>query len=202
MLPKRSTRSQETPHVVWPAKMIQVLAAHPQLPPSRAIHSYQQPIIRSFCSPAFRLLPPISANYRLHRPRNRRTQGQRNGTRRTTIRTLPPNLPSTLRLHPYQRSDLLLCAQPQPPLSAHQHQIASRRTSMSARRVHSRVRHECVHNKVISFTNARAQHPTATVTLPDGFVVVGGGAKTNWTGDDNRHLQGFTPHPDSSTITV
>ncbi|KDQ55194.1 hypothetical protein JAAARDRAFT_344407 [Jaapia argillacea MUCL 33604] len=70
--------------------------------------------------------------------------------------------------------------------------------------------------KVVSVTSAKAQHPTATATLPDGFVVVGGGAKANWTGDGNL-LYGSYPspdgrgwigaskdhaHPDPSTITV
>jgi vibriolysin len=36
--------------------------------------------------------------------------------------------------------------------------------------------------RVVSATSAGAAHPTMQVNVPDGFIVVGGGARTNWAG--------------------
>jgi hypothetical protein len=51
--------------------------------------------------------------------------------------------------------------------------------------------------KIVSVTSGIAPHPTATATLPDHFVVVGGGARANWTGDGSL-LYGSYPTPDGS----
>jgi hypothetical protein len=51
--------------------------------------------------------------------------------------------------------------------------------------------------KIVSVTSAKAQHPTTTANLPDDFVVVGGGARSNWTGDGNL-LYGSYPTSDGS----
>ncbi|KDQ55278.1 hypothetical protein JAAARDRAFT_346526 [Jaapia argillacea MUCL 33604] len=170
--------------------VIQVLAAYPQLPPSRAIHSRQQHILRAPCPHTYRLLSPIFSNYRLH-PRNRRTPGR---ARRCSSYhyPYPPSKPAHFPSYLYRS---------RPPSPPHQYEIASRRTSTRSRHEHSRVRHECIYHKVVLVTGAKAQHPTTTTTLPEGFVVVGGGGKANWTGNGNLRY-GSYPTPDGKVASA
>jgi hypothetical protein len=69
--------------------------------------------------------------------------------------------------------------------------------------------------QVRSATSGVAQHPSASVSVPSGYVMTGGGAQVNWTGNGNLLTASFPSsrstwearskdhvHPDPASITA